>query len=261
MKNTRIQKFCYRTSLLMVGAILSFFVFRGATSVVIRAQSASGSPFVVRQLNLVNRDGTMPLAEAYVIAVRSDRATSTSRTLPGGGESDMIRLVVLPDGEYFHTNPTLQLITSGTYNSADLRGKLGPTKVNPDCSGASPAPAVVTGQDMVLGRNVSVLVRTTATGDKTTEWLDPALGCIALRRTTDYVNPSGSSVRLRETNTVSLVLGEPDSSYFSRPSGYREVPPSEQERLWAEHVHAKPPGGVVGTQAIDDVYQKSRQPR
>lgn len=73
----------------------------------------------------------------------------------------------------------------------------------------------------------------------TTWWRAPRLSCMDLQQTYTEVQADGSFKLASETKFVSVKLGAPNGAFFTVPSGYTSVKPSQVLRLLAKQIGQK----------------------
>ncbi|HEY6290241.1 MAG TPA: hypothetical protein VI455_01590 [Terriglobia bacterium] len=100
------------------------------------------------------------------------------------------------------------------------------------------------GYSTVLGHRVTVVKWPASADDQVTSWLAPDLGCEPLRNRLDVRQPDGSFRRQSEELAVSLKFQLSDSAWFAERTDYKEVNPSELERLELERLQVPVPDQI-----------------
>lgn len=241
----------------------------------IRAATAERAAFTATLLTKsVDPTGVEQTQESTQFAVRSNgtSATHTTRYIRNqAGHQDEVRLGTIVDVagrkivgiDHF----TRSLSTSPITQELLRRYTLKPEQ---SCAeGTSGLGTLVeSGEEgTILGQ----LVRKTVTlrTDEHTKrvirhehWRAPALDCFVMRMIATSTDASGKQARVT-TETVSVVMGEPEDTGFGIPQGYSERQPSE---IFAEAARLRGEPGCKAcekpsTRLLDDAYQRRKVQR
>jgi hypothetical protein len=116
------------------------------------------------------------------------------------------------------------------------------------------------------GRNVMGLVlvgftemqaRLNATPVRVTRWLAPALDCVEVESVSRQTLIDGRE-EVHAKTLLRVVVGDPDSTLFARPAGYREVTPGELAAGLAAGHSAIPERAGQSLERLDDRYRANR---
>ena len=200
------------------------------------------------------------------MAYRSDGARASG---PYGDFNDRtaIREVVVPAAGYSVVINDFTKTKSTFYAPLPTKAVLVPAQDPTEkCQSKAPKNGRLKGEEVIQGLRSFLYEQTAANSDsgdvQLHVWLAPEVGCKPIREIGIKFDGQGKELA-RFIRTVSEYrLIEPDPALFSVPGDYREVKPSEQNRIVFETVN---PGGTMprawirSFQIIDQKYDRGFQ--
>jgi hypothetical protein len=227
------------------------------------------APFTVSRVTVGAPGKGNTISETETIAVRSDRAKSVTRSVPGSGGAEIYREITLPSRQFYSLNLVLGIMSSGYYSDRTLARLLPPANPSVGCVDPMDTSRVaLIGTETIRGRNTFVVTYDSISGvapatveHRVTEWRDPGVGCLPLQREVDVVSSDGTRTPASRMYTTALEVGtEPDPARYEVPP-FAEVPPSEHERRWLAYI-GQPITPKLSNKwpRIDALYEKMRHP-
>ena len=196
------------------------------------------TPFtLVREVVSFQHSVEGELHRSQTIAVRGDGSRSVTETILGKAgisRSELKRTIHFADGK--RVTQFLALGVKNTWPTLDeatVAERMARSQAVEAANCVIPGWAVI-GADTIQQQPVAIL--SDSFGDpawKLTVWEAPQLGCEDLRQRSYNKQAEGSFALRTETRTVSLRVGEPDTSLFEEPAGLREASPMEVGQLLA----------------------------
>ena len=212
-----------------IGQLLIVIGLSAATSGTLGAKDvlSQNVPIVAHTLivreTLHKEDGSIVALNERVEAMRSDGAT-VIRRIPfkefGQEASGTLRSIFFPSGLSIQVNEKFLLKTSQQGKEVSLRSNL--RDMNSYAAKPFYEGETMTGEESVAGFRTVRIQR-----QGVTRWLSLDYGCTRIKDRIEWGAGNGAN----ETNLVSLIPGEPESSLFEASGGLKEVSPSEQFRI------------------------------
>jgi hypothetical protein len=169
-----------------------------------------------------------------VTAIRSDKSRATGAAL--GDVSGVLRVIALRPERTIVTIDNKNKLKSTLYLSPAPEGATAPPipraplAKRRDCERPQGAESIgdqnIGGVSAVGYRHISKDASGTTTAE---DWFAPSLGCFVLENHAEYWGADGVLKSRFQRLTVSLIIGEPDSSFFIVPADFVEAPPSALE--------------------------------
>lgn len=198
--------------------------------------STAATPFtLVKEIVSFQHSTKGELHRSQTVAVRSDGSRSVTETILGKvgiSRSELKRSLRFADGR--RVTQFLALGVKNTWPSLDEAAVAERRARSYAVEAANcliPGWTAV-GVDTIQQQPVTILSHTSDDlAWKLTVWSAPQLGCEDLRQLAYDRQTDGTFTLTAEMKTLSLRIGEPDTSLFEEPSGLREVSPLEVGQL------------------------------
>jgi hypothetical protein len=230
-----------------VYTFLSCLILAGAAFLLAQSQAHKRTPVPPQAYTLKYREGPVEDRQRHrILAVRSDgsRVEMTAESSPGYEGWDPKRLILPGERRRFLIAERARLVST-YYLSPQEAERIALPTISEKCLHDVGRGDQLIGEESILGVKVYHYMGKSGRAGYTLEsWNAPSLGCQSLQDVTTFTSDDGTSQRTFERVPLTLVLGEPDSKLFLPPDGFREVPPSEQQKEVLGLMRGKPFGSV-----------------
>ncbi|MCS6951931.1 MAG: hypothetical protein RMK57_00730 [Bryobacterales bacterium] len=222
-------------------------------------------PLTVHYEEIVHKPGRRPATtQEMILAIRSDGATArvqVFRALDGVSVIDRRRVIGFPNGDHVEVNDLLKLVVAVKTRLAlpsEFPTLTAASSCRTDLAGYPAAPnEVLSGTEVVSGYKTSVFRRETARA-RFTNWRAPDLGCVELRRLTEFKDRDGVISDTSDLRAVRIVRGEPDTQLFHVDAAYERVSFSERYRRECQHWRQPIDASVLARLSRDDLALEGR---